>query len=618
MFNIDDELKKLPTSPGVYLMHDHKDQIIYVGKAINLKNRVRQYFHKSRNVTVTIEHMVSKIKYFEYIVTDSEIEALILENNLIKEHRPRYNTMLKDDKGYPYIRVTVNEDYPRILFARNVKKDKSKYFGPFTSVTAVKDTIELLTKIYKIRTCNRVLPRDIGKERPCLNYHIKQCLAPCQGYVEKEEYNKAIKSSMDLLQGNYLEVLEMLEKKMIAASENMEYESAIEYRELLNSVKHIAQKQKVESDNMENKDIIAYSADGYDAVVQVFFIRSGKLLGREHFHLTIAPQDKGKQILSSFIKQYYGGTPFIPKELLVQEEIEDVELISNWLSKKADHKVIITAPKKGGKEKLVELARKNADLVITQDKERLKAEVIRTTGAVKEIEELLNLNNIVRIESFDISNTSGYDSVASMVVYEKGRPKRNDYRKFKIKWVKGADDYASMEEVLTRRFTHGLKERAQLKEKGLTNDLGNFTRFPDLLMMDGGKGQVNVALKVLQELNLNIPVCGMVKDDSHRTRGLYYKNEEVPIKRNSEGFRLITRIQDETHRFAIEYHRKLRGKGQLHSILDDISGIGPTRRRELIREFKSLDKIKIATVEELSKVPSMNQTVAKKVYEFFN
>lgn len=618
MFNIDEELKKLPSSSGVYLMHDKKDEIIYVGKAVNLKNRVRQYFQKSRNVTAKIEQMVSKIKYFEYIVTDSEIEALILECNLIKEYRPRYNTMLKDDKGYPYIKVTVNEEYPRILFCRNLKKDKSKYFGPYTSATAVKDTIELLTKIYKIRTCNRVLPRDIGKERPCLNYHIKQCLAPCQNYISQEEYAKAIKNSMEFLDGNYIEVLTFLEQKMLKASEDMEYEQATGYRDLLNSVRHIAQKQKMESDTMENRDIIAFSADGYDAVAQVFFIRNGKLLGREHFHLTIAPQDRGKQILSSFIKQYYAGTPFIPKELLVQEEIEDQELIERWLTEKSGQKVIVKVPKKGTKEKLAQLAQKNADLLIKQDKEKLKAEQLRTTGAVKEIESILNLGHIKRIESYDISNTSGYESVASMVVYEDGRPRRNDYRKFKIKWVKGADDYSSLEEVLTRRFTHGLEEKKELEEKGMADELGNFTKFPDLIMMDGGKGQVNVALKVLKELNLNIPVCGMVKDDFHRTRGLYYNNAPVPIAKNSEGFRLITRIQDETHRFAIEYHRKLRGKGQLHSILDDIDGIGPSRRRELIRAYKSLDNIKEATVENLSRVPSMNLSAAKKVYEFFH
>lgn len=618
MFNIDEELKKLPASPGVYLMHDRKDEIIYVGKAVNLKNRVRQYFQRSRNVTAKIERMVSKIKYFEYIVTDSEIEALILECNLIKEYRPRYNTMLKDDKSYPYIKVTVQEDYPRLLFSRDLKKDKSKYFGPYTSATAVKDTIELLTKIYKIRTCNRILPRDVGKERPCLYYHINQCLAPCQGGVSKEGYKEAIKNSMEFLNGNFARVLEMLEHKMAKASEDLDFEGAIVYRDLLNSVRQIVQKQKVEADNMEDKDIIAFSADGYDAVVQVFFIRNGKLLGREHFYLTIAPQDKGREILGSFIKQYYAGTPFIPGELLIQEEIDDEEIISKWLSGKSGQKVVIKVPKKGNKEKLVELAKKNADLIIAQDKEKFRVQKIKTVGAVEEIAKLLNLSEINRIEAFDISNTGGYESVGSMIVYEDGKPRKNDYRKFKIKWVKGMDDYSSLDEVLTRRFSHGLKEREELGEKKLADKLGSFTKFPDLIMMDGGKGQVNIALKVLKELNLDIPVCGLVKDEHHRTRGLYYNNQEMDLKKNSEGFKLLTRIQDETHRFAIEYHRKLRSKGQVRSILDDIEGIGPSRRRELIKTYRTLDNIKNATVEDLKSIPSMNEAVAKKVYEFFH
>ncbi|WP_073994301.1 excinuclease ABC subunit UvrC [Parasporobacterium paucivorans] len=618
MFNIEEELKKLPSSPGVYLMHDGRDTIIYVGKAINLKNRVRQYFQKSRNVSSKIEQMVTRITYFEYIVTDSELEALILESNLIKEHQPRYNTMLKDDKSYPYIKVTVQEDYPRILFSRDQKKDKSKYFGPFTSAGAVKDTIELLTKIYKIRTCSRVLPRDIGKERPCLNYHIQQCDGPCQGYISKRDYGQAVQSTMEFLKGNFKDVLNLLEDKMNQASEELEFEKAIEYRELLFSVRQIFQKQKMEADNNENKDIIAYAADGLDAVVQVFFIRNGKLLGREHFHLRIALQESGRQILGSFIKQYYAGTPFIPKELLVQEEPEDEEVIEEWLSGRLGQKVRITTPKKGGKEKLVELAKKNADLIISQDKEKLRIEHIRTAGAMEEIRELLGLEKLNRIEAFDISNTSGYESVASMVVYEGGKPKRNDYRKFRIKWVKGADDYSSLAEVLTRRLAHGIKEAQELEEKGISQNLGNFTKFPDLILMDGGKGQVNIALRVLEEMGLDIPVCGMVKDDNHRTRGLYYRNEEVPLKKSSEGFRLITRIQDETHRFAIEYHRKLRGKEQLHSILDDIEGVGPKRRLELMKAFKNIDNIKNADMEELNAVPGMNMAAARKIYEFFH
>lgn len=618
MFNIDEELKKLPGSPGVYLMHDEKDEIIYVGKAVSLKNRVRQYFQSSRKRTAKIEQMVSKISRFEYIVTDSELEALILECNLIKEHQPKYNTMLKDDKGYPFIRVTVNEEFPRIMLARTMKKDKTKYFGPYTSAGAVKDTIELLTKIYKIRTCNRSLPKDIGKGRPCLNYQIKQCDAPCMGYISSENYRKKINQVIEFLNGNYAEVLKMLEEKMYKASEQMEFEEAAVYRDLINSVRAVSDKQKITKDESMDRDIIAYAMEGNDAVVQVFFIRGGKVLGREHFHIGLAPHDLGKDVLTNFIKQYYGGSPFIPKELLVQEEIDDKEIIERWLSVKRGQKVIIKQPKKGEKEKLVELAAKNARIVLEQDKDKLKSEERRTRGAVREIDEILDIAYTKRIEAFDISNINGFESVGSMVVYEDGRPKRNDYRKFKIKWVKGADDYASMREVLTRRFTHGLKEMEELKENNVSDDYGSFTRFPDLIMMDGGRGQVNIALEVLEELGLNIPVCGMVKDDHHRTRGLYFNNIELPINKSGEGFRLITRIQDEAHRFAITFHRDLRSKKQVHSILDDIEGIGAARRKALMREFKSLDAIKDAGVEELRKVPSMNESAAQKVYEFFH
>lgn len=611
MFCIEEELKKLPGSPGVYLMHDDKDEIIYVGKAISLKNRVRQYFQKSRNKTAKIEQMVSKISRFEYIVTDSELEALILECNLIKEYRPKYNTMLKDDKTYPYIKVTIQEEFPRIMMTRTMKKDKAKYFGPYTSAGAVKDTIDLLRKIYRVRSCSKSLPKEIGKGRPCLNYHIKQCDAPCMGYISSGEYHKNFEQIIDFLNGKYASVIDMLEQKMAAASETMQFEEAAQYRDLIQSVKAISNKQKITSDEDTDRDILAYSMEGNDAVVQVFFIRSGKVLGREHFHITLAPQDTGKQVLTSFIKQYYAGSPFIPRELLVQEEIEDEEIISHWLTSKRGGKVTIRQPKKGDKEKLVELAMRNASIVLEQDKDKLRSEERRTKGAVREITDLIGIDYTKRIEAFDISNINGFESVGSMIVYEDGRPKRNDYRKFKIKWVKGADDYSSMREVLTRRFTHGLQE---LKE----TEYGSFTRFPDLIMMDGGRGQVNIALEVLKELKLDIPVCGMVKDDHHRTRGLYYNNIEIPIDRHGEGFRLITRIQDEAHRFAITYHKSLRSKTQIHSILDDISGIGPARRKALMKEFKSFEAIREAGVEELKKVPSMNESAAQKVYDFFH
>lgn len=617
-FNIEEELKKLPSKPGVYLMHDETDAIIYVGKAISLKNRVRQYFQSSRNKGPKIEQMVTHIARFEYILTDSELEALVLECNLIKEHRPKYNTMLMDDKTYPYIKVTTNEPYPRVLFSRMLKKDKARYYGPYTSAGAVKDTIELIHKLYKIRTCHRVLPRDIGKDRPCLNYHIHQCDAPCQGYISQEEYGKNIARVLDFLNGNYTPLFKELEEKMTAASDAMEFEKAIEYRELLNSVRQIAQKQKITNSDMEDKDIIALSCDDWDAVVQVFFIRDGRLIGRDHFYLKTYEGEPKAAILGSFIKQFYAGTPYIPRELMLECEVEDQELIEQWLTARKGHRVYLRVPKIGEKEKLVELAKKNASLVLSQDRERIKREEGRTIGAMKEIADILGLPGIHRIEAFDISNTNGFESVGSMIVYDHGKPKRSDYRKFKIRTVKGPDDYASMREVLTRRFTHGLEESRELKEKEMPEEVGSFTRFPDLLMMDGGRGQVNIALQVLEELGLNIPVCGMVKDDNHRTRGLYYQNTELPIERNSEGFRLITRIQDEAHRFAIEYHRSLRSKEQVHSVLDDIEGIGPARRKALLRHFQSLEAIREADVETLAAVPSMNRAAAEKVWKFFH
>ncbi len=618
MFDIEEELKKLPSKPGVYLMHDETDAIIYVGKAVSLKNRVRQYFQSSRNKGPKIEQMVTHIRRFEYIITDSELEALVLECNLIKEHRPKYNTMLMDDKTYPYIKVTVNEDFPRVLFSRQLKKDKAKYYGPYTSAGAVKDTIELIHKLYQIRTCSRSLPRDIGKERPCLNYHIKQCAAPCQGYISKEQYAENVAKVLEFLNGNYGPLLKELEEKMKAASDAMEFEKAIEYRELLNSVRQIAQKQKITNSDMEDKDIIAMAEEGSDAVVQVFFIRDGRLIGRDHFYLRTSVGESKREILGSFIKQFYAGTPYIPRELMIQEDIDDKELIEQWLTARKGHRVYLRVPKIGTKEKLVELAKKNAALVLSQDRERIKREEGRTIGAMKEIASLLGLSNISRVEAFDISNTNGFESVGSMVVYEYGKPKRSDYRKFKIRTVKGPDDYASMHEVLTRRFQHGLEEGKELQSKDMPKELGSFTKFPDLLMMDGGKGQVNVALQVLDELGLDIPVCGMVKDDNHRTRGLYFNNVELPIDRNSEGFRLITRIQDEAHRFAIEYHRSLRSKEQVHSVLDDIEGIGPSRRKALMRQFQSIEAIRDADVDTLAAVPSMNRPAAEKVWKFFH
>lgn len=618
MFDLKEELKKLPDKPGVYLMHDKGDHIIYVGKAVNLKNRVRQYFQNGGNKSPKILRMVSQIAWFEFIVTDSETEALVLECNLIKEHHPKYNTMLTDDKGYPFIRVTVEEAYPRILIARTMKKDKSKYYGPYTDVGAVKDSIRLVQKLYKIRTCRRNLPADTGKERPCLNYHIHQCDAPCQGYISEEEYREAIDKAQEFLKGNYGPVQKHLKAKMQEASDALEFENAMMYRELLFSVQRTEQQQKVTDSGQENRDIVALAMEGEDAIVQVFFIREGRLIGREHFHVKVAEGDEKSQVVSDFVKQFYSGTPFFPREIFVPEELPDGGLIERWLSAKSGHKISLVIPKRGEKHQLVELAEKNAKLILTQDREKVKREEARTMGAVHQLETLLGREGLHRMEAFDISNISGFESVGSMVVYENGRPKRNDYRKFKIQWVKGANDYASMEEVLTRRFSHGLEEVKMLREKGMEEDYGSFNQFPDLLLMDGGRGQVNVAERVLRGLGLSIPVCGMVKDENHRTRGLYFENKELPLDHHSEAFQLITRIQDEAHRFAITFHRARRGKAQIHSILDDIDGVGPVRRKALMREFKTIDAMKAASVDDIAALPEMNRGVAEMVYAFFH
>jgi excinuclease ABC subunit C len=651
MFDIEEELKKLPAKPGVYIMHNSADEIIYVGKAISLKNRVRQYFQSSRNLSVKIQHMVSNIDHFEYIITDSELEALVLECNLIKEHRPKYNTMLKDDKTYPFIKVTVTEKYPRVLFSRSMKKDKSKYFGPYTSAGAVKDTIELLCRLYRIRTCTRKLPKDIGKDRPCLNYHIGQCSAPCQGYVTEEEYGKSIAQVLDFLGGSYNEVLKGLQARMQEASDRMEYEEAAKYRDLINSVRQVAQKQKITDSDFEDRDVIACAKDEKDAVVQVFFIRGGKLLGRDHFHMSLATQDSEGEIIGEFMKQYYGGTPYIPGIIMVQSALpdEEREVLSEWLTSRRGQKVHIQVPKRGSHEKMVELAFKNAQMVLEKDSQRLKLEQLRTVGAMEEVAGWLGLEGLHRIEAYDISNTNGIESVGSMVVFEDGRPKNKDYRKFRIRTVKGPDDYKSMREVLTRRFTRGMEEKRilmeqehkdrLLKEQEIVVDLdrtgevsvargtgeragglhvAGFNVYPDLILMDGGRGQVNIALEVLSELGLDIPVCGMVKDDNHRTRGLYHDNVEIQIDRHSEGFKLITRIQDEAHRFAIEYHRSLRSKASISSVLDGIEGVGPARRKSLMKHFLDINVIRNASVEELMGAEGITQTVAENIYRYFH
>ena len=597
-FDFEEELKKLPGKPGVYIMRDAGDGILYVGKAVNLHNRVRSYFRDNIGRGPMIDKMVTLIARFEYIVTDSELEALVLENNLIKEHSPKYNTLLKDDKTYPYIKVTMGEEYPRILFSRQMKKDKSRYYGPYTSAAAVKDTIELLNKLFCLRTCNRSLPRDIGSDRPCLNYHIKQCMAPCQGYISREQYRQQLARAMEFLNGNYNKILRELEEKMKQAAESLDFEEAARYRDLHSSVKSVSQKQKITDSALDDKDVVALYRDDTDAVVQVFFVRDGKLIGREHYYMTHVSGAKKEAILEDFVKQFYAGTPFIPRELMLQYEITDNELVEKWLSDRKGSRVRIRVPKIGSKEKL-------------------KREEGRTIGAVKEIADWLGLDCVDRMEAFDISNISGFENVGSMVVYEKGKPKRSDYRKFRIKTVAGPDDYACMKEVLTRRLLHGLEESRELEARDLDQAYGSFTKFPDLLLMDGGRGQVNIALSVLEELQIHIPVCGMVKDDNHRTRGLYYNNVEIPIDTRSEGFKLITRIQDEAHRFAIEYHRSLRSKAQVKSRLDEIPGVGPARRKALMRHFKSLEEIRAATVEELIQVPEIPQQVAEEICRFF-
>jgi len=617
MKDFSEELKKLPAKPGVYIMRDADDVILYVGKAVNLHNRVRSYFRKNIGRGPAIDNMVARIERFEYIVTDSELEALVLENNLIKEHSPKYNTLLKDDKTYPYIKVTVGEEYPRILFSRTMKRDRSRYFGPYSSAQAVKDTIELLNRIFKLRTCNRKLPEDIGLERACLNYHIGQCMGPCQGYVTKEEYNKSVEGALEFLSGNYAPIIKDLEARMAAASEEMKFEEAARYRDLVTSVRSVAQKQKITGNVGTDRDIIGMFRSGEDIVIQIFFVRDGRLMGREHYHMTNSLMEPDAEVLGDFIKQFYSGTPFIPSEIMIRYSPDDIDVINGWLSEKSGHKVSLVVPKIGTKEKLLEMSEENARIILNNDGEKIKCEEARTLGAVKEIEDILKTDGLVRMEAFDISNTNGFENVASMVVFENGRPKRSDYRKFKIKSVDGPNDYACMKEALTRRFTHGMEEAGRIREKGEGTEVVSFSHLPDLLLMDGGRGQVNIALEVLDVLGLDIPVCGMVKDDHHRTRGLYFNNLELPIDTHSEGFKLITRIQDEAHRFAIEYHKSLRSKNQTRSLLDDIPGVGPSRKKALMKRFQTISEIASAEKKDLMELPEIPEKVADGIIAYF-
>lgn len=616
MFDLAEELKKLPAKPGVYLMHDEKDEIIYVGKARILKNRVRQYFQEGYQKSIKIAHMVSHIAYFEYIITNNEVEALVLECNLIKEHRPRYNTMLKDDKGYPYIRVTVQEMYPRLEFCRRPRRDKEKYFGPYTSAGAVKETLELMRRIYKIRNCNRKLPRDFGKERPCLYHQIGQCDAPCQGNVDSAAYRENVEKAMRFLQGDDREVLALLQEKMEEAAAELEFERAAEYRDLIESVRRIEEKQKINRSDREERDLIAIAREKDEAVAAVFFVRDGKLLGRDHFHMTGIGDSSDEEVMEDFIKQFYVGTPYVPREIHLSAMPEGQAVLEEWLGQKRGTAVSLFLPKRGPKRQMMELVQENADNVLSRDREKIRREEARTTGAVHELENLLGMKGLRRMEAFDISNTSGYENVASMVVFEMGKPRRSDYRRFRIRSVKGPDDYASMEEALTRRFAHGLRDlEAQKEEETLP---GGFSSFPDIIMMDGGKGQVGVAVRVLEKFGLDIPVCGMVKDDAHRTRGLYYRNEIIDFPPRSEAFAMITRLQDEAHRFAIEYHKNLRGKRQVYSVLDEIKGVGPARRKALMKHFRDIGKIRDASVSELSSVDGIPEKLAEEIYSFFH
>ncbi|SCG83880.1 UvrABC system protein C Protein uvrC [Proteiniborus sp. DW1] len=617
MFNIEEELKKLPDKPGVYLMKDKNEQIIYVGKAISLKKRVRQYFQSSKNHTPKVNAMVKNIEEFEYIITDTEVEALILEANLIKKHKPKYNILLRDDKQYPYIKVTTNEMFPRVMKTRRIIKDGAKYFGPYTSVGAVNDTLDIINNLYPLRTCKMNFNKNEKRQRPCLNYYIGKCFGPCHHDVDEKKYMEMIDEIIMFLNGKEEKLIEIIEDKMKEAAKNLDFENAAKYRDKINSLNLMLEKQKIVSTTtMVDQDIIGMATGIDEACVQIFFVRGGKVTGREHFILTDTEYQSRGDILSSFVKQFYIGTSYVPKEILIEEEFEDIDTVTSWLSDKRGSKVSIRVPKRGEKNLLVEMVRKNALDMLDKYSDKLKRKMEGNEKALNELKEVLQLDDIPRrIEAFDISNIQGVESVGSMVVFENGQSKNSDYRRFKIKTVIGPDDYGSMEEIIYRRFSRGIKEKEMIKENLSTVE--SFSVFPDLIMMDGGKGQVNVAKKVLKELGIHIPVCGLVKDDFHRTRALTYEDDEISLPPNSESFKLITRIQDEAHRFAITYHRSLRDKKMIKSILDDIKGIGDKRKKALLRVFGSVDNIKKATVEELADVEGMNKLAAQQVYDFF-
>ncbi len=613
MFNIQEELKKLPDKPGVYLMKDSNGEIIYVGKAVVLKNRVRQYFQSSANHTPKVKAMVSRIKEFEYIVTDTELEALILECNLIKKYRPKFNILLKDDKSYPYIKVTMNEEFPRILMTRKVEKDGAKYFGPYTSAFAVKNTIDLIKKLFPIKTCNRVFTKDGKKQRPCLNYHIHQCLGPCQGNINKEEYRALMNDICSFLGGKQEEIIKRLERDMLKAAENMEFEKAAALRDKIASLKHISQKQKVVSNVLSDQDVIAFSKDPTDSCIQVFFIRGGKLIGREHFIFEGIGDVSDKELMTSFVKQFYTSAAYVPSEIVLQEDIDEADIIERWLSSRRETKVHIKVPRRGEKLKLVEMVSQNALIALNQFKENIKNQDKLAKEGMAKLKEILELEEMPnRIEAYDISNTGSTEIVASMVVFEGGHPEKKEYRRFKIKSVESQNDYASMQEVIFRRFNHAKKEKED------KNSEAKFSKLPQLILVDGGLGHVNSVLSVLEEMNISIPVAGMVKDDRHRTRGLVTGNKEIDLSKDLDLLRFVTAIQDEAHRFALEYNRKLVQKRYKGSELDKIEGIGPKRKKALLKHFGSIKNIQKASVNDLEAVEGISPGLANKIFEYFN
>ncbi|SCY48210.1 excinuclease ABC subunit UvrC [Alkaliphilus peptidifermentans] len=617
MFNIQEQLKLLPNKPGVYIMKNKEDDVIYVGKAISLKNRVRQYFQSAKNHPPKVQAMVSHISFFEYIVTDTELEALILECNLIKKNRPKYNVLLRDDKTYPYIKVSVSEEYPRVLKTRNIQKDKNRYFGPYTNISALNETLDIIHRMYPIRTCKKNITRMIEKkERPCLNYHIKKCIGPCKGNIYKEDYTQMIDEILLILGGKQEELIKRLKKKMNEASMELNYEKAALFRDQLRSLDSTLEKQKIVTDQSFDQDVIGLASNEEVTCVQVFFIREGKLIHREHYDLNANQEESKGEILSAFIKQFYSNVSFIPKEILVEEDILDKDIIEEWLKKKKGKKVSIKVPHRGDKKNLLEMVKKNAVISLIQLTKSIPQN--KKISIISELQNLLRLDAPpARIEAYDISNTQGVQSVGSMVVFHEGKAKHKDYRRFKIKTIEGPNDYGSLEEIIKRRFQRGIDETNEIIEGKLQINDGKFMVFPDLIMVDGGFGQVSSVEKVLNNLDVKIPVCGMIKDNRHRTRGIAFMGEEIILNKHTDLFRFIYRIQEEVHRFAIAYHKTLRKKDMLKSELEEIKGIGEAKRKALMKHFKSIDSIKGANIDQLQEVKGITKGNAEEIIDFF-